>query len=165
MFMKKAYLIWMLFCAGSLMAQNNTEVSHPNDQSLEKSRNHSTSSKSIVSEKKSELTTQSEQKIELPGFPVYVNTENKVVDDANYATAKNNWIKENGATYAAYQKFCLEKVNNLQDLPGFPQLINTGDAEKDKANYRAAKKLWIENNQDVYKNFRDQQSFKSSTHK
>lgn len=39
---------------------------------------------------------------ELPGYPAYVNTGNKEVDDANYIKAQNEWTDNNKELYLNY---------------------------------------------------------------
>ena len=97
------------------------------------------------------------QAVNLPGFPIMQNTGNPELDKQNYLNAKTNWIKENQVAYDAYMS--THSTSNITsgggstavtDLPGFPKYVNTGDAELDKANYSAAKELWISNNQELY---------------
>lgn len=41
---------------------------------------------------------------EVPGFPAYVNTGNRMVDDENYAVQKQLWISINKSQYDAMNK-------------------------------------------------------------
>ncbi|HEY6162629.1 MAG TPA: hypothetical protein VI112_15475 [Bacteroidia bacterium] len=44
----------------------------------------------------------------------------------------------------------------LVNEPGFPQYIDTGNKEKDDANYKAAKEKWIQEHPDRYKQMTSQ---------
>lgn len=109
-------------------------------------------------------TTNGSKAVDLYGFPVYVSTGNIEQDNANYQTAKENWIKENQALYNEY----LASVSNsstkaqLSDLPGFPVYINSGNVELDRQNYANAKQLWIENNKELYDNFKKRSNSNSN---
>jgi hypothetical protein len=88
-------------------------------------------------------------KVDLPGFPQYVNTGNEDLDKQNYEAAKTEWVKNNPAEYQQAQK---QENSNFKkvELPGYPVYVNTGNKELDDANYRAAKDQWIENNRELY---------------
>ena len=54
---------------------------------------------------------------------------------------KSRYIKDNG----------LGQVTTvLEDLPGFPKYIDTGNPEQDKADYAYRKDLWVEQNRELY---------------
>jgi len=43
-----------------------------------------------------------------------------------------------------------KEITILEDVPGFPKYIDTGNPEMDKADYSYRKDLWVEQNQDLY---------------
>lgn len=82
---------------------------------------------------------------ELPGFPLYVDTGNKELDNANYKAAKEVWINENRALYDAYlnQTSITSDPENLRSMPGYPQYIDTGNPLEDKAQFDQAREKWF----------------------
>jgi hypothetical protein len=135
--MKKIYMLIVLAVfSGQIMAQS-TKLSTTSTADIQ------SVSKQDPSNKNESSTTFS--KVDLPGFPVYQSTGNKELDDANYATAKENWINANQATYDAYIGQT-SPVVNYKAMPGFPQFIDTGNPDADKATYIEAKKKWFEAN-------------------
>jgi hypothetical protein len=79
-------------------------------------------------------------KFDLPGFPAYLNTGNKDLDDANYDAAKQNWINENRPMFDDYQN---EVTRKYMTMPGFPKYVNTGNSVNDIAAYESAKQDWF----------------------
>jgi hypothetical protein len=105
--MKRIYLLlFSVFVAGGLAAQSKTVVKQTKatmsaETSVTDSRTNTTTHASL-SAASGVKETNTDPTAALPGFPVYQNTGNKEVDDANYSIAKENWINENRAMYDEY---------------------------------------------------------------
>lgn len=100
--MKKFYLTLCVgLIGGFLMAQNKTTP-------MVQQTSVASTSQTSVATTTSQTTVASSAQEELPGFPIYQDTGNKELDQANYATAKQEWIKNNQAIYDKY----------LSTLPG-----------------------------------------------
>lgn len=142
-------VLFVAFFTIGLSAQSNVPVS-----------NETNSKSTSINVRSASSLQPNAQVVDLPGFPVMENTGNAELDKQNYLTAKANWIKENQVAYDAYMSTHSTAnitngggstaVTKVNDLPGFPVYVNTGNAELDKANYSAAKELWISNNQELY---------------
>ena len=101
------------------------------------------------------------ENIDLPGFPVYINTGNPEEDAATYQKAKELWIEQNRSTY---QNHMLETNSSeptfqgpsISDLPNFPRLIDTGNPELDYELYKVAKIKWYTENQQLVDQYYEQ---------
>lgn len=94
--------------------------------------------------------------VDLPGFPVYINTGNAEQDAEVYARAKATWIAENQELYNAAisgEKVITKAQPSISDLPGFPVMQNTGDADADYARHNLAKEKWYAENQQLVDDF------------
>lgn len=94
--------------------------------------------------------------VELPGFPVMQNTGNAEQDAADYSKAKAAWIAQNPSQYAAAtsnEVVVVKAQKSIADLPGFPVMTNTGDADADYARYKQAKDQWYAENQTLVEDF------------
>jgi hypothetical protein len=54
---------------------------------------------------------------------------------------KSAYIRENGLG---------KEITFLEDVPGFPKYIDTGNPEMDEADYSYRKDLWVEQNRAIY---------------
>lgn len=54
---------------------------------------------------------------------------------------KSAYLKENGLG---------KEITILEDVPGFPKYIDTGNPEMDQADYSYRKDLWVEQNRELY---------------
>jgi hypothetical protein len=93
--------------------------------------------------------------LDLPGYPVFVNTGNMDLDRVRFEEARLQWVAENKALYEAYLVTQGENVEKLSDestyisideLPGFPKLERTGDPDGDVKRYDAEKAKFYEEN-------------------
>ncbi len=74
--------------------------------------------------------TRVESTSQLPGFPVFVNTGNPEIDNANYAAAKEKWISENQELYNKYlQSLKTNKANST--AKGNPSTSTVTQPNKD----------------------------------
>lgn len=142
--MKKIYLLVLSGFLGTvLMAQQatNTDAVSRNNANNKKE----TKSNSVAAQSPKGNEVQSADISGLPGFPAYVNTGNKELDNANYKAAKEAWINENRALYDAYlnQSSNASDPENLSSMPGYPQYVNTGDPVNDKSRFDQAREQWI----------------------
>lgn len=101
--------------------------------------------------KQIESTSVERTPVDLPGFPVYVNTGNQQEDERKYQEEKSAWIQQNPTLYSNANKQVKEETKVIMDLPGYPVYVNTGNKELDDARYNQAKLIWIQNNQELYK--------------
>jgi hypothetical protein len=100
-------------------------------------------------------------KVDLPGFPQYVNTGNEDLDKQNYEAAKTEWVKNNKEVYnSATTEKKLTPQRSINDLPGFPKMENTGDKEADFTRYQKAKGKWYAENQALVEEFMKQNAQK-----
>ena len=94
--------------------------------------------------------------VDLPGFPVFVNTGNPEADNLNYQNAKKAWVENNQKVYNAQfeeldNKNSIQKSSSVSDIPGFPKLIDTGNPELDNQKYLSEKTKWYsENNKSTH---------------
>lgn len=97
--MKKIYLLVLSGIFGiALTAQQATNVVQSDKANVKK---ETVSQNSLAGNSNTHEGAKLE---ELPGFPVYVNTGNKELDDANYASAKETWIANNRDLYNRYNQ-------------------------------------------------------------
>src|SRR5687767_4549794 len=127
----------LLAVVGGLSAQTTT-VTVNNSNDIKRKREEVRTSSSV-----------STAIIDLPGFPAYLSTGNKDVDDLNYAHAKENWIKENHELYNAYLYMVEKNLSYKFNLPGYPVYIITGNNDQDYVNYKLALKHWMSSNPDA----------------
>ncbi len=138
--MNKFYLVVvLLFMSGHIMAQNTRSTSRIKQESNSKSMGNAQTNTTI--------------NVELTDYPLYINTGDKKLDDANYEVAKFKWIRENhnGPLSMKITSEEGKKSWDFENMAGFPKYINTGNVETDKTMYNAAIKTWFENNPTEYK--------------
>lgn len=91
--------------------------------------------------------------------PVFKDTGNPESDAKRYEEAKNNWIQNNRKEYiklsagnaneSMEQQELVKNVRSVDELPGFPTRINTGNREQDELNYKQAKEKWYQENREL----------------
>jgi hypothetical protein len=142
MFMKKAYLIILIFATGQLFAQ--TSRSSSSSQTKERER------VVVNSDAKIQSFDENNGIVELTEFPVYKNTGNKKMDDANHLMAKKSWIQENQEGAISMRVFKDENWD-YENMAGFPKYTNTGNETNDKIVFNEAVKKWFQDNPQIYK--------------
>jgi hypothetical protein len=95
--------------------------------------------------------------------PVFIDTGNPESDAKRYKEAKNNWITNNRNEYinlsagkaneSIIEQELVKNVRSVDELPGFPSRINTGNIEQDELNYKQAKDIWYQDNRQLVELF------------
>jgi hypothetical protein len=112
----------MVFCGGAIMAQTNVQNT----------------------DNKTGSTIQNSTTVN----PVSTNTDGNGTSNTDGNQLKKETIVIDGTLSVNPNKDTDKKA--AVDLPGFPVYVNTGNKELDDNNYRIAKDLWIQNNQELY---------------
>lgn len=123
--MKKVYLTLLVAFLGGIAFAQNTTITNGNNQENKIDPNAtSISGGTATNSNQGNQTTTKEKteqvptvissnpnktqtikpEVDLPGFPVYINTGDKETDKKTYLAAKEKWIKENQDLYNNYLK-------------------------------------------------------------
>ncbi len=106
--------------------------------------------------------------------PVFVNTGNPEEDAKRYEEAKNQWIQANQREYqqlstgntnpsGSDMEVVAKNAQSIDDLPGFPVRINTGNREQDELNYKVAKEKWYASNKELIELFYQENAKRNNT--
>jgi hypothetical protein len=77
-------------------------------------------------------------------------------ENQNATVTQDKVSVNSSATLSGYSKSqdnILNTATTVEELPGYPVLQNTGNADKDKENFDGAKEKWMKDNKALYDEF------------
>lgn len=143
-------LVSVLFMGG-LMAQITTTTKTVTNNDGFSKKGETSSQRSSTDQGSTIISTSSTGLSGLPGFPKFGNTGDINADNANYAVAKENWIKENKDIYDIY--LSKGSIQSSVVLTAFPDYKVTGSPEADYKNYKSSRDKWLLENETLYQDY------------